>query len=109
MATRIDSLNTFMDAAVAAQAAGDYATALNNAIAAQGIIASLPKAARSQGTGGGQQSAEWDVAGVQNFIKSIYRQQGASLGVQSAPISVTEPVLVSDGSQYTGATYGGWQ
>ena len=99
MATRIDLLDTYMDAAIAAQAAGDYGRALNNALAAQGVAASLPKASRSQGTGGGEQSASWDPQAIQNFVQNLYRMQGQFLGVQSAPIEISEPVTLDDGSQ----------
>ena len=88
----VDQLNTYMAAAIAAQAAGDYATALNNGLAAQGLIACLPKISRSAGTGGGEMSASWDVAGIDNFIRRLRQQQGASLGVQYVSVQITEPI-----------------
>jgi hypothetical protein len=103
---RVALLNTYMDAAIAAQAAGDYPTALNNALAAQGIIATLPKASRSQGPGGGEQSASWDVAGIDNFVRNLRKQQGAALGVQSVPITIVEPATLGDGEQFANSSGG---
>jgi len=88
-----------MDAAVVAVAAGDYATAISKALAAQGLLSSLPKLSRSAG-GGGQQEVEWDSAGIDNFIKRLRQQQGASLGVQSQDIQFNDPTLGSSGDGF---------
>ena len=109
MATNVDLLNGYMTAALSALANGDYATALNNALAAQGMISILPKASRSQGTGGGEQSVSWDAAGIDNFIRRLRQQQGASLGVQSIPVVVSEPTPLDNGTEYSGGGWGGWQ
>jgi hypothetical protein len=106
MASPVDLLNSYMTAAIAAQAAGDYATALNNALAAQGMISILPKASRSQGTGGGEQSASWDPAGIDNFIKRLRQQQGATLGVQYAPVTIQEPTPYDQGDQFANVAGG---
>jgi hypothetical protein len=109
VATNVDLLNGYMTAALNALAGGDYATALSNALAAQGMIAILPKASRSQGTGGGEQAASWDAAGIDNFIRRLRQQYGASLGVQSSPVLIAEPVPIDNGDEYSGGGWGGWQ
>jgi hypothetical protein len=106
MASLVDQLNNYMSAALAALAGGDYVTAINNALAAQGIVATLPKATRSAGSGGGEQSASWDAQGIENFIRRLLQQQGASLGVQYAPITIQEPAPYSEGEQYAGSSTG---
>ena len=106
MPTPVDLLNSYMTAAIAALAAGNYAAALNNALAAQGMIAIMPKASRGQGSGGGQQSAEWDSAGIDNFVKRLRQQQGATLGIQTSPVSIVEPVPEDQGDQFANSTGG---
>ena len=106
MANLVDTLNSYMSAALAALAAGDYATAINNALAAQGIVATLPKASRSAGTGGGEQSASWDVAGIDNFIKRLRQQQGASLGIQQTLVTYAEPDPISQGDEFANTSGG---
>lgn len=83
MADRVAAINDAMDAAVAALAAGDYAAALNQALAVQGLLSIMPKLSRSSGTGGGSQSVEWDQTAVDQFILRIRQQQAAGLGVQT--------------------------
>jgi hypothetical protein len=85
-----------MAAAIAAQALGDYPTALNNALAAQGLIACLPKIRRGAGTGGGDMAAEWDPVGIDNFIRRLRQQQGTSLGMQYVDVEITEPAETDD-------------
>ncbi len=102
----IDQLDGYMSTALSALAGGDYATALNNALCAQGIIATLPKATRSAGSGGGEQSAAWDAAGIENFIRRLQQQLGASLGVQYAPITIQEPAPYSEGEQFANSAGG---
>ena len=102
----VDQLNSYMAAAIAAQANGDYPTALNNALAAQGIIGILPKISRSAGTGGGEMSSSWDAGGIDNFVKRLRQQQGASLGMQSVPATIGEPALIDDGEQFANASGG---
>ena len=107
MATNVDLLNGYMTSALSALASGDYATALNNALAAQGMISIMPKASRSQGTGGGEQSASWDAAGIDSFVRRLRQQQGASLGVQISPVVIQEPLPIDNGEQFSGG-YGGY-
>ena len=109
MAITVASLNAAMDAAVTALLAGDYATALRQAVAAQGILTVLPELSRSAGTGGGSQAAKWTQAGIDQFVGRVSRLQGASLGVQSAPIENVEPAVLADGSQFAVSNVGGLQ
>ena len=106
MPTRTQLLDTYMDAAIAALAGGDYATALQKALAAQGIIATLPKASRSGGPGGGEQSASWDAAGIDNFVRNCRRQHGASLGIQTMPAVFSEPTPSDQGEQFANSSGG---
>jgi hypothetical protein len=102
---RVRRINHFMDAAVTAVAAGDYATARQNALAAQGLIATLPRASRSAGTGGGTQSAEWDAEAVAQFVRRLTIEDVGAQGIQQLPVEFTNPTLISDGNVF--ATYGG--
>ena len=102
----VDQLNAYMAAAIAAQAAGDYATAVNNALAAQGLIACLPKISRSAGTGGGEMSASWDPAGIDQFIRRLRQQQGSAAGMQSVPVVMSEPATIDDGEEFANSTGG---
>ncbi len=104
--SQVDLLNSYMTAAIAAQAAGDYPTALNNALAAQGLIACLPKISRSAGTGGGDMSASWDAVGIDNFIRRLRQQQGAALGMQTVPSTIQEPIPYEQGDQFANAAGG---
>ncbi len=102
----VDQVNSYMLAAVAAMAAGNYWTAMNNALAAQGIMAVLPKISRSAGTGGGEMSASWDPVGIANFIKALRQQQGSAAGMQSVPVTIVEPATIDDGEEFANSTGG---
>ena len=106
MADRVGMLNSLMDQAVAAIALGDFSTAIARALAAQGLLAALPKLSRAAGSGGGTQSAEWDAAAIDNFVRRLRQQQGAALGVQSAPIEISDPAILDDGSQFANSSGG---
>lgn len=100
MAIDASALNSYMDAAVTALAAGDYATALNQVLAAQGILSVLPDLTRSSGTDGGTQAAKWDRTAIDGLIKRIRQQQGAGLGVQTADCVFNRPVAVGNDLSY---------
>ncbi len=102
----VDQLNSYMAAAIAAQAAGNYSVAINNAQAAQGLIACLPKVSRSAGTGGGEMSASWDAAGIDNFIKRLWQLSGSALGMVTVPVTIVEPGVIDDGEQFANSTGG---
>jgi len=105
-ASLVDQLNSYMAAAIAAQASGDYATAINNALAAQGLIACLPKISRSAGTGGGEMSASWDAAGIDQFIKRLWQMSGSALGMVSVPVTILEPSVIENGDEFANSTGG---
>jgi hypothetical protein len=109
MAITVASLNSAMDAAVTALLSGDYATALRQAVAAQGILTVLPELSRSAGTGGGSQAAKWTQPGIDQFVGRVSRLQGASLGVQSVPIEIVKPEVLDDESQFAGTSGGAIQ
>jgi hypothetical protein len=102
----ITQLNACMAAAVAALTAGDYGTSINNALAAQGLLSCLPKISRSAGAGGGEQSAAWDAAGIDNFIKRLRQQQGSAMGMVSVPVVISEPAVIDDGQQFANSSGG---
>ncbi len=102
----VSQLNAAMAAAVAALAAGNYPTAINQALAAQGLLACLPKISRSAGAGGGEMSAAWDAAGIDNFIRRLRQQQGAALGVQTAPAEIVEPAAMGQGDEFANSSGG---
>ena len=104
--SQVDLLNSYMSAAIAAQALGDYPTALNNALAAQGLIACLPKISRSAGAGGGEMAASWDPAGIDNFVRRLRQQQGAALGMQTVPVTIQEPTPYSQGDEFANSSGG---
>ena len=102
----VDQINGYMAAAIAAQLAGDYARATGNALAAQGLIACLPKISRSAGTGGGEMAAQWDPIGIDNFIKRLRQQQGGMAFMQCVPVVMSEPTVENDGEQFANSTGG---
>ena len=102
----VDLLNAAMNASVLALSGGDFSTALTQALIAQGLASVMPKGSRGQGSGGGSQSAEWNPEGIDNFIRRLRQQQGASLGVQTAPIVMSEPETYDDGSQFANSSGG---
>jgi hypothetical protein len=72
----------YRTAAINAMVAGDYATAIQQAMAAQAVLGTIPsKASRSAGTFGGAQSAEWPADQIQAFIINCQRLQNAAGGV----------------------------
>jgi hypothetical protein len=104
---RVALLNSVMDEAIVAISGGDYATAIAKALAAQGLLATLPaNLSRSAGVGGGAQAVGWDASGIDSFIKRLQQQQGATLGVQTCPVVMVEPSIVDDGSQFANSSGG---
>ncbi len=85
-------VNTAMAAAVAALTAGDHATALTQALAAQGYMAVLPDgSAPGAGGGGGAHEMTWDSTKIQDFIGNLRRRQSAAAGIQRTKITYTRP------------------
>ncbi len=102
----VDSVNSAMQAAVSALQGGDFSTALTNALAAQGLMALIPSTSRGAGIGGGKQSFEYSPDAIDRFVVNLRKQQGASLGVQSAPIVISEPTTLGDGQQFANSSGG---
>jgi hypothetical protein len=71
------------------------------------MVAILPRLSRSAGAGGGQQQAAWDAVAIDNFVRRLRQQQGASLGVQTVSIAISEPNIMGNGDQYAN-TAGGY-
>lgn len=94
-------IRQYRSAAIAALAAGDYNTAVNQALAAQAVLATIPASAtRGGGTSGGNQSMAWSAEAIDSFIVRC-RQQGASAqGITSVPITRSNPAQTAGGSGY---------
>jgi hypothetical protein len=97
----VAQMNQYMSQAAVALVARDYDTAVNLALAAQAIAASLPKASRSAGSGGGTQSAAWSATEISEFIVRCRQQQASAVGVQAVNKVYVRP------SSYGGAGYQG--
>jgi hypothetical protein len=102
----VDSVNSAMAAAVAALQSGDFSTALQQAIAAQGFLALIPRTSHSAGVGGGAHAFEYSPQAIDEFVKNLRRQQSAALGVQSSPIVISEPAVLEDGEQFANSSGG---
>lgn len=83
-------VQTAMTAATAALQSGDYATALTQAIAAQGHMAVLPDGGLASATGGAH-TMEWDDKKIENFIANIRRRRGANAGIQRTLVTKVRP------------------
>ena len=95
MATRVDLLNTAMDNATAAMVSGDFATAIQQAMVAQAIAATLPHATRGQGPGGGTQGADWKPDQIDAFLVRLRQAQAATFGVQVQNNQYVHPQIVA--------------
>jgi len=82
------TVNTLGDAASTAIAAGDWATALTKALAAQAQLSVLPD---SEYQAGGQTVLRYDRRAVESLVANIRRQQSAALGMQQTKISYARP------------------
>ena len=82
----VDSLNAYMLAATTALVAHDYNTAIDNALAAQGILVAMPEVERSSGRVAGSRKAKWTQEGIDQFIRRVRQQQSASVGIQTRRI-----------------------
>jgi hypothetical protein len=87
MAIAYSQITDLMTAATAALAAGNYASARNNAIAAQGLLAVLPDTERKAGDGG-QQSLTWDRPAIDKFVDRVQRLLNSGLGVQVSKVQI---------------------
>ena len=77
----VSDVNTQMTLAQSALADGDYTTALQHAIAAQGYLSTLPNSRRSA------DSLEWDDRKIESFIANVRKLQTGSAGVQYTKIT----------------------
>lgn len=90
-------ITTYMAAATTALAGGDYASARDNALAAQALASVLPDTQRSAGDGG-QQGLSWDRVAISQFVDRCQRLLNSSVGVQVSKAR-TLPVCGSGPSQ----------
>jgi hypothetical protein len=80
-------LRQYRSAAISALAAGDYSTAINQALAAQLTLSTMPSnLSRSAGTGGGAQTVAWPSEAIDAFIIRCRQQQASASGVTVANI-----------------------
>lgn len=92
-------ITTYMTAATTALASGDYASARDNALAAQALASVLPDTQRSAGDGG-QQGLTWDRIAISQFTDRMQRLLNASVGIQVSkaqltPVSGFDPAISS--------------
>ena len=81
-------INTKMAAAVAALEAGDYATALTNALCAQGLVAASPTSEH------GNDKISWQDNKIADFVANVRRAQAAdtaSGGMQQTKVTYVRP------------------
>ncbi len=78
-------VNTLMSAASTAIQAGDYATAITKALAAQALLAAIPEA-ESGGQDGSR--AKYSPEAIENFIANARIQQNSSssVGIQRTKV-----------------------
>lgn len=81
----VSTLNTYRDAAVAAIAGGDYATALGNLRAAQTLLATMPDARAAEN------SLNWDREAIARAITDCQRAIGAAAGIQRSKVTYSRP------------------
>ena len=81
----VASLNTYRDAALAAIAAADYATARTAAEQALVVLSTMPNARN------GAASQEWDREGIQAVITLCNRRSAASSGPRRGRITYARP------------------
>ena len=78
-----------MAAAQSALASGDYATALDRAIAAQGYLAALPDSMHAE------RQLRWTAEKIQNFIDNLRERrsesQAATYGIQRTKLVHAKP------------------
>lgn len=81
------SVNTLMDAAVAALEAGDYATALTKLMAAKASLAAIPDSSKAG------ESLNYDRGSIDELIRQVRQQQTAASvsanGISTARVTYT--------------------
>ena len=75
-------VNTAMTAAAAALASGDHATALTQALIAQGYLAAIPNTVDQQ------QELQWDHNGIENFIGNLRTAESAAAAAASGSCGI---------------------
>lgn len=83
----LESVNTLGDAASTAIAAGDWATALTKALAAQAQLSVMPDSEY----GNPQTVLRYDRRAIESMIGNILRQQAAATGMQQTKITYARP------------------
>ena len=81
MGMSASGVDTLMTAASAAVLAGDYATALQNGLAAQALLVAIPDGGWREGA-----SMKWRPESIQDFINSCRQQRTAAAGIQRTKI-----------------------
>ena len=83
----VSALQTKRDAAIAAMESGDYASAIQYALSAKMLLATMPNANRS--ADGGSQGLSWNAQAIDSFIGECKQLQTAS-AVSSSGIRCTK-------------------
>jgi len=82
----VSTLNTYRDAAAAALASGDFATALSNARAALAMLSAMPDTRDAAG-----HSLAWDREAIVECINQCTRAQSVAAGIQRTNITRARP------------------
>jgi len=99
MAVTFATITALMDSAVAYMAVGDYASARDKALAAQGVLSVLPNTNRNS-SGGGSDGLNWDRVALSQFVENCTKLANARLGMQTSKV-VCQP-LTTDGVNQIG-------
>lgn len=104
--TDFELIQQYRTAAITALVAGDYNTAIQQALAAQMMLATIPASAtRGGGTSGGNQSLSWSAEAIDQFIVRC-RQQGASAqGITLNSITRANPAQTAGAAYNPGEAY----
>lgn len=81
------AVTTAMTAATTALAAGDFATARNQALTAQALMSVIPDTVRNSG-GGGSQEMTWDRVAISNFIDRMQKLLNSTSGMTSSKVVI---------------------
>jgi hypothetical protein len=85
-------LRSYRMAAINAVAAGDFATAINQALAAQAVLATMPADIDRGMASGIKQKLAWSTEAIDKFIVRCIQQQGAAQGVTAQNNQYVSPI-----------------
>lgn len=94
----VASLETYRDSAITSMLAADYAAAIQYAMAAKMLLATMPNSSR--GAGGGSQQMAWDRSEIDSFIAQCQTARNEASGsttggFRQIPVTYARPDLSS--------------